>query len=322
MIYINDLNSFRIEEDTVLTIGKFDGLHMGHKKLLDEVRKKQKTGLRSAIFTFNIPPQNEITHTKGKILTTNDEKHFIFKEAGIDYFIECPFTEEVRNLEAEEFIRLVVEKFRVKCFVVGTDCHFGHNRSGDYELLRKYASQYGYEVIVVEKKQFEGRDISSTFIREEIEKGNIERANLLLGYPYFIKGVVQTGNRIGNTIGFPTVNQIPEGDKLLPPYGVYAAQIVIGDKCYKGVSNIGIKPTIKGHNVCGVETNIFDFNEDVYGKEIYVRLFHFIRPEKKFDSLEELKAMIAKNSEEAEEILKTYKLTPILLEAASDDMIL
>ena len=308
MIFIKDTLDFQINEPTVLTIGKFDGLHMGHKKLLESVDEaKKKSGLKSVIFTFDMPPQNRISNTVGKQITTLSEKELVFSNVGIDYFIECPFTEEVRNLEAEEFIKLVVERLNVKCIVVGTDCHFGHNRSGDYHTLYQYADTYGYETVVVEKRQFEGRDISSTFIREEIEAGNIEKANMLLGYPFFVMEEVKGGNRLGRTIGFPTINQIPSAEKLLPPYGVYASHIVVDDKRYLGITNIGVKPTIDGVNTCGVETNIFDFNEDIYGKTVRVRLFSFLRPEKKFDSLDALKAQIAVDCNRAKEILAAYE---------------
>ena len=306
MIFVRDNLNFSIEEPTVLTIGKFDGLHMGHKKLLEFVAEKKKTGLKSVIFTFNIPPQKAIYHTDSKMITTLPEKELVFCNVGIDYFIECPFTEEIRNLEAEDFIRLTVEKFNVKCFVVGTDCHFGHNRSGDYEVLQQFADTYGYEVVVVEKKQYEGRDISSTFIREEIEKGNIEKANMLLGYPFFIMETVRGGNQLGRTIGFPTANLIPEDDKLLPPYGVYASHIAVGDKRYNGITNIGVKPTIEGNQVCGIETNIFDFHADIYGETIRVRLFSWLRPEQKFDSLEALQAQIATDCKRANNVLEAY----------------
>lgn len=304
MIFFRDTLDFKVEDETVLTIGKFDGLHMGHKKLLDVVLEKKKTGLASTIFTFNMPPASVITHKNGKVLTTNDEKHLIFENLGIDYFVECPFTDEVRLLEPEQFIQMVVQKLNVKCFVVGTDCHFGHDRKGDYKMLQKYAILYNYEVVVVEKKQYEGRDISSTFVREEIEKGNIAKANRLLGYPYFILEKVSQGKKIGRTIGSPTINQIPEPNKLLPPNGVYAAKIVVDDMEYCGVTNIGVKPTISGNNALGIETNIFNFSEDLYEKTVKVELFEFIRKEKKFDSVEQLKAQIKVDAKKAEQILK------------------
>jgi riboflavin kinase/FMN adenylyltransferase len=159
-------------------------------------------------------------------------------------------------------------------------------------MLRELSGKYGYEVIIVEKKTYEGRDISSTFVREEIEKGNIEKANLLLGYPYFIKAEVVYGNQLGRTIGIPTMNQIPQPDKLLPPNGVYASRVIIDGTSYKGVTNIGVKPTVSGENVLGVETHVIDFTGDLYGRDLDVELFSYIRPEKKFSSVDSLKRQI------------------------------
>lgn len=300
MIFYRDTLDFTADRPTVLTIGKFDGLHMGHKKLLDEVMKQKKErGLATAIFTFNMPPNRLINHETAKVLTTNEEKHMIFEEIGTDFFVECPFVEEIRNLEVEDFIKMMVEKLQVKCFVVGTDCHFAHNRSGDYHTLRAFADKYHYDVIVIEKKQYEGRDISSTFVREEIEAGNIEKANMLLGYPYFIQEVVVHGNAMGHTFGFPTINQVPPAEKLLPPRGVYAAKVIVDGVTYLGVTNIGVKPTIEGVNVCGVETNIFDFDQDIYGKSVRVQLLEFLRPEQKFADFNELIAQITRDAENA-----------------------
>ena len=312
MIFIRDLDKINIVADTVLTIGKFDGLHMGHKKLLDFVSQKKRRGLKSVIFTFDIPPRRVISDAKDKVLTTLGEKELVFSNLGIDYFVECPFTESIRMMEADEFIRMVVDKFHVKCFVVGMDCHFGHNRSGDYRVLEKYAPKYGYDVVVVEKLQYHGRDVSSTYVREKIEAGRIEIANKLLGYPYFIMEKVVGGNRLGRTIGFPTMNQIPSEEKLLPPYGVYASRVPIGDKIYDAVTNIGIKPTIEGTYPCTVETHIIDFTGDLYDQNLKVRLFSFIRPEEKFSGLEALKKQLLCDKENAKIFLDKNKSVPKL----------
>ncbi len=287
--------AFTSEEDTVLAIGKFDGLHMGHKKLLDVVRREKEKGLKSAIFTFDMAPLDVITHHTTKLLTTNDEKHEIFEAIGIDYFIECPFVDEIRLLEPEDFIRMMVEKMRVKVFVVGTDCRFAHDRKGNCEVLRSYADQYGYRVDVVQKKQYESRDISSTFVREEIEKGNIGKANMLLGYPYFVQGEVLGGNRIGHTIGFPTINQTVPTSKILPPYGVYVSQVNVDEKMYRSITNIGVKPTVSGEDICGVETHILGYSGDLYGRFLRVELLSYIRPERRFSSLDALKMQIGED---------------------------
>ncbi len=292
MIYLRGTTEFQIEEPTVMTFGKFDGIHRGHKMLLDTLLDKKKDDYKAVVFTFDIPPRKEVSNDEGAVLTTNEEKLHIFENLGIDYVVECPFTAEIRNMEAVDFIRMIVDKLHVKFMVVGTDFHFGHNRRGDYKLLMEYADVFGYEVQVVEKIQCDGRDISSTFVREEIKAGNIEKANELLGVPYFIQGIVEHGNQIGRTIGFPTINLIPEEEKLLPPFGVYVTKVFIGGEEYCGVTNVGRKPTIEGDNPVGVETNVLDFSDDVYNSTVEVEFLHGIRGETKFESIDALKAQL------------------------------
>lgn len=292
MIYLRGTTEFQIEEPTVMTFGKFDGIHRGHKMLLDTLLDKKKDDYKAVVFTFDIPPRKEVSNDEGTVLTTNEEKRHIFENLGIDYVVECPFTAEIRNMEAVDFIRMIVDKLHVKFMVVGTDFHFGHNRRGDYKLLMEYADVFGYEVQVVEKIQCDGRDISSTFVREEIKAGNIEKANELLGVPYFIQGIVEHGNQIGRTIGFPTINLIPEEEKLLPPFGVYVTKVFIGGEEYCGVTNVGRKPTIEGDNPIGVETNVLDFSDDVYNSTVEVEFLHGIRGETKFESIDALKAQL------------------------------
>lgn len=292
MIYLKGTTKFQIEEPTVVTFGKFDGIHRGHKMLLDNLLEKKKEGLKAVVFTFDIPPRKEVQGDSGEVLTTNDEKMHVFENMGIDYVVECPFTAEIRNMEAVAFIRMIVEKLHVRCMVVGTDFHFGHNRAGNYKLLQKYAKEFGYEVQVVKKMQYESRDISSTFVREEIKAGHIEKANELLGVPYFIQGLVKHGNEIGRTIGFPTINLISDEEKLLPPFGVYVTKVFIGGEEYCGITNVGCKPTIEGNNPVGVETHVLNFGDDVYDTMVEVEFLHWIRQEMKFDSIEALKVQL------------------------------
>lgn len=295
MKYIKNTTDFYIEENTVLSLGKFDGVHRGHELLLAQLASKKKEGLCSVIFTFDIPPRANIKQLQAKVLTTNEEKKHIFEQLGMDYVIECPFTEEIMCMEAEAFIRKIVTQLHVKCMVVGEDFHFGHQRRGDYQLLLEYAPRYGYEVVVVKKMQEESRDISSTFVREQIEQGNIKKANQLLGYRYFVTGTVTHGNQIGRTIGIPTINQIPPAEKLLPPNGVYLTETIIGKERYQGVTNVGCKPTVGGKNPIGVETHLFDFAADVYGETVTVEFLHRVRMERKFSSIEELKGQLQRD---------------------------
>ncbi len=289
MKYIRNTVDFQIEEDTVISLGKFDGIHRGHELLMERLAEKKREGLKAAIFTFDIPPRRNVQHVEAKVLTTNEEKMHIFEEMGIDYLIECPFTEEVMHMEPEDFIRMLVERLHVKCVVAGEDFRFGHNRRGDYRMLQEYAGKLGYEALILKKMKEDARDISSTFVREEIAAGNIEKANHLLGYRYFVKGMVKHGNQIGRTIGIPTINLIPPEEKLLPPFGVYVSEVVIGEERYQGVTNVGCKPTIEGNNPVGVETYLLDFHENVYDRIVTVEFISKIRAEHKFENIEALK---------------------------------
>lgn len=293
MKYISKTTEFYIEEPTVMSLGKFDGIHRGHELLMEHLSAKKEEGLSAVIFTFDIPPRKNVSNVEAKVLTTNEEKMHIFEQIGVDYLVECPFTEEIMCMEPEDFIEKMVRQLHVKCFVVGEDFHFGHNRRGDYKMLQSLAETYGYEVLVIEKMKEDARDISSTFVREEVAAGNIEKANHLLGYRYFVKGKVLHGNHIGGSkLGVPTINQIPPEEKLLPPFGVYVTEVFIGEQKYRGITNVGCKPTIEGKNPVGVETHLLDFAEDVYGKVVTVEFLSRVREERKFASIGKLKEQL------------------------------
>ncbi|SFG56678.1 riboflavin kinase / FMN adenylyltransferase [Lachnospiraceae bacterium C7] len=298
MEYIRETLNFKIENPTAITLGKFDGLHRGHELLMDNLMKISKEeNLKSVAFTFDMAPTYIVANKEPEVLTTNEEKYYIFEKTGLDYLIECPFTKEVMNMEPEKFIKWLVNDINVRYFVVGNDFHFGHNRKGDYHVLKKFAAKYGYKVLVLDKMQDEHRDISSTYIREEVVKGNIKKVNELLGYDFFVKSVIIHGNQIGRTVGIPTINMSLPKEKLLPPKGVYVTTVLLDDKTYRGVTNIGNKPTISENNPLGVETFILDFSQDVYGKEAVVSFHDFVRPEMKFDSLEKLKEQMERDVE-------------------------
>lgn len=297
MKYIRRTLDFQIEESTAVTLGKFDGLHRGHELLMQTVLDcSKKYGVASVAFTFDMSPQS--------VLTTNEEKQYIFEKQGIDYLIECPFTKEVMTMEPEQFIDWMVNALQVKYVVVGDDFHFGHNRAGDFQTLLNFEEKYGYKTIVIDKLKDLNRDISSTYVREEIGKGNIRKANQLLGYPYFIKSEILHGKKLGRKLGIPTINMVLPANKLLPPNGVYLTEVIIEDRVYMGVSNVGYKPTVSEEMVLGVETYIDDFNQDVYGQKIVVSFLEFIRSEMKFSSIEELQNQMRQDIEYAR---KCYK---------------
>ena len=285
MKYIKNTIKIFIDEPVVISLGKFDGIHRGHELLMEQLMKKKAQGLATVIFTFDIPPKKVIGLEDAKVLTTNEEKMHMFESFGIDYLIECPFVPEIMNMEAEDFIKMLVEKLSV---VAGEDFCFGHNRRGNYKMLKELSQVFSYEAIILPKMKEEERDISSTYIREEIAAGHIEMANKLLGYPYFVSGAVKHGNRIGRTIGFPTINLIPPENKLLPAFGVYITKVTIDGIVYHGITNVGRKPTIEGENPIGIETYIFDFGQDVYDKVVIVTFIKKIREERKFPNLQSL----------------------------------
>ncbi len=291
---------FRIEEPTVVTIGKFDGRHKGHQKLLGRMLElKRQKGYRAAVFTFDTAPMAKLSGTDQKVITTNQERRNNMVKMGIDYLVEYPFTRDVVHLSAEEFVReILIGKMNARAMVVGTDCGFGYQRSGNAQVLKELSSRYGYELEVIVKERDETRDISSTYIKEELAGGRMEKANKLLGEPYAIHGTVVHGNHVGGPVlGFPTVNIIPPEEKFLPPFGVYVSRVVTEDGIFGGITNIGRKPTVERDCAVGVETYIFGLDKDLYGKDIEVQLLNFERPEQKFDSLEQLKEQLKRDKE-------------------------
>ena len=311
MKYIADTVDFQLEEPTVVTLGKFDGRHRGHQKLLHTMEELKETlGYATAIFTFSTAPLSLVTGEAATVITTSEERRHNMEKMGIDYLVEYPFTDDVRKMDPSVFVKdILVKRMRAKAMVVGPDCSFGYKGAGNVELLRSLSKELGFELYVIQKEKDHRRDISSTYIREELSLGNVAKANALLGEPYAIHGIVVHGNHIGGPrLGFPTANIIPPANKRLPKFGVYVSRVLAQGKYYKGVTNIGRKPTIHGDNPVGVETFIFDFDGDIYGKMIEVQLLEFDRGEQKFASLEELKERIEKDKEFA---LKYFAENPL-----------
>ncbi len=288
MQYITS-SEFHIQNSAV-ALGKFEGIHLGHQLLINEVKKQKEKGLNSAIFTFDMPPK-AVLHDDMRYsqIYTKTERKRILERQGIDILIEHPFTKEFAALRPEEFIRdVLIKKADAKAIVVGSDFHFGKRRSGNVDTLREAAKEYGFELIVLNKIMQRNGDISSTRIRKLIEYGMMEEAALLLGRNFSIYGEVIHGKALGRTIQIPTANQKPDEKKLVPPNGVYFSLIHLEDKVYKGITNIGVKPTVEMVPEKGVETHIFDFSQDIYGKNIDVELLHFHRAELRFKNVEEL----------------------------------
>ena len=302
MRVITGTREFQIEEPTAVTIGKFDGRHKGHQKLLREMLCfKERQGLMAAVFTFDMAPAGVMAGRVQTVITTNQERRNKMAKMGIDYLVEFPFDQETAHMQPEEFVsEVLVRQMHARAVVVGTDCSFGYKGKGNAQLLKEMSESCGFEAVIIEKEQDDHRDISSTYVREELDLGNMEKANELLGEPYAIHGVVVHGNHIGGAIlGFPTANILPPPEKHLPPFGVYVSQVLVDGSLYRGVTNIGKKPTVAGESPVGVETFIMGLEENLYGKEIEVQLLSFERPEQKFASLKELKERIEKDKEYA-----------------------
>lgn len=295
MKYIKGINAYDCPNETAVTLGKFDGLHRGHQKLIQLIKSYSDKNIKSVVCSFNMEPFYKEKGLEIKNLTTKEEK-YIRLEREVDYWIECPFVKEIYQMEAEDFIKnILIDKFHARYIVVGTDFGFGHNRRGDAKMLEKYAEVYGYKLEVVEKETHNGREIGSTYIRELVLHGDVELAGNLLGYPYTIVGSVEHGKKLGRKLGFPTMNVIPIAQKLLPPNGVYVCTVVIDGKEYHGIGNIGCKPTVSDDNITAVETFLFGYDGEAYEQEIQIRLHTYVREERKFSSTEELAGCVKKD---------------------------
>lgn len=305
MKIIENTTEFYIEEATAAAIGKFDGFHRGHQKLLGQLRQQQEQGLKSVVFTFVPSPAAFFSRSPVKELSTIAEKRRIFEKAGVDYLIEYPFHQEIADMEPEVFVKEVLAgRLRAKCVVAGEDVSFGKKGAGNYHLLQELAPNCGYQVILIEKVSYQDKEVSSTYVREEVRKGNMELAAQLLGTPYHVGGKIIHGRQLGRTIGMPTVNLLPPSEKLLPPKGVYYSYVVLHggeENKLPAITNIGTKPTVDDRCMMGVETYIYNFDQDVYGEELEIYLLKFKRPEMCFDGVDALKRQMAKDLAEGKQ---------------------
>jgi len=285
---------FKLRNSSV-SLGKFDGIHLGHRFLLSRVLEQRKHV--PTVFTFQMG-------TGGERIYAQREKDRIMEELGIEREILFPFDRETRNLSAEAFVReVLIGGLDARHICVGEDFGFGKNREGNADTLRHFQKEYGYQLEILPKITHEERVISSTRVREHLARGEMEQANLLLGQPYFLMGKVAHGKALGRTLQMPTANLVPPVGKLLPPFGVYVTAVTVGGRQYRGVTNIGQKPTV-GKFSTGVETFIMDFDQDIYGREIQVSFYHFLRKEKKFPDVEALVAQINRDKVAAAQYFK------------------
>jgi len=301
---------FTALKKTIITIGTFDGVHVGHKSILDKMKNATLENLyESVVLTFFPHPRMVLQQDSSiKLLNTIDEKATLLEKFGIDNLIIHPFDEAFSNLSAEEFIKeILVNKLNIHKIIIGHDHRFGKNRTANIDDLILFGKKYGFEVEQIGAKEIDEIAISSTKIRKALLEGNIKLANQYLGYPYFISGKVVEGKKIGRTIGFPTANiQINESYKLLPKNGVYIVSSKIKNIDYFGMMNIGNNPTL-GDNEQSIEIHFFDLKEDIYNENLQISFLENIRNEHKFNSITELQAQLENDKLFSLEFIKKLK---------------
>ena len=287
-------------ENTIVTIGTFDGVHLGHQKIIKRlVELKEKQGGEIVLFTFDPHPRKILFPEQKdlKLITTTDEKCAVLKQFGVDHVLVFPFTKEFSQMQAQDYIsNIIVKGLKTKTLVIGYDHRFGSNREGNIETLKQLSEIYNFNVEEIPAQEINQLNVSSTRIRKAIEDGEVTIANDFLGYNFFINGIVVKGKQLGRTIGYPTANLfIADKNKLIPKMGVYAVNVYHKNTHYKGMLNIGTNPTTDTDNIIKVEVNIFDFDKDIYGEALKVEFVKRIRDEEKFANLDELKLAIARD---------------------------
>lgn len=301
MKLFNSLEEIKNIKETVVALGNFDGVHKGHQELIRRTVKSAKmAGLKSAVFTFRNHPKNVLS---GKPVIKNilylEDKAAIIKSLGVDYLFSLEFDEEIQHMSAEDFIqKLLLDAFKMREAYCGFNYHFGYQAEGNPEILMKAGLREGFGIHVLEPFRIDGNLVSSTFIRNLIEEGKVGECMKYMGRNYSVGGEVVVGNRIGRTIGFPTSNILIDETMVTPAHGVYVTYCCYNGVKYHGVTNVGIKPTI-GDNKKNIETHIFHFNKDLYGKEIRIEFLEKIRSEIKFNNVDELAEQIRKDCLEA-----------------------
>lgn len=293
----------------VVTIGTFDGVHTGHKSILEQLKREAaRIGGETVIITFHPHPRKVIVSGQPAIhlINTIDEKIELLEKNGIDHLVVVPFTDNFSQQSPEEYIeKFLVEKFHPHTVIIGYDHRFGKNRLGDYKLLEEYSARLGFNLMEIPAHVINDNTVSSTRIREAVLHGNTDVANTLLGYDFFFEGTVVDGNKLGRTLGYPTANlRIENAEKLVPGNGIYAVELEIKGRHarLKGMMSIGIRPTIGGTDRV-IEVNIFDFNEDIYGATVRVYIRKYLRSEVKFNGLDALVEQLGKDKEDTLRVL-------------------
>ena len=304
MKVFKSFESFNENKNIVLTLGNFDGLHIGHQKIIEKVIEIGKYyNLPTALLTFSIHPMNHFGSNVLEIQNTN-EKLRQLEDLGIDYVLNIPFNQKIADMSPGIFVReILVKKLKTQYIIVGYDFHFGRKRKGNFELLNMMSQKYGFTAFKIDKIVIDEITVSSTNIRKLLKEGNIKLASKLLGKTYTVSGPVVIGDGIGRLIGFPTAN-IDFGNIITPKNGVYATKIHIDDEAFVSVTNVGIRPTVTKSEELRVETHILDFDRDIYHKSVKLEFYDMIRQETKFDNFDELKKQIFLDCETARKIIK------------------
>lgn len=303
MQIITSLDNIKLKIPSAVAIGKFDGIHLGHRQLLGKIIAKKQEGMKAVVFTFNPSPAVLFSGVKEKELTSVEEKRRIFENLGIDILVEFPLTYETAATPKELFVsEILVEKLNAKYIAAGTDLSFGKKGEGNSEFLVQKGKELDFCVDIIDKIAYKGEIISSTLVRKAISEGDVKKAHFMLGSPYFVQGIVVKGNQLGRTIGFPTVNVTAQEDKLLPPNGVYKTEVTLGERVYEAITNVGCKPTVTDSKQIFIESYLYQFSENIYGEEIKVHFLEFMRKEQKFNTIEELKIQLQKDMQLGQKI--------------------
>lgn len=301
------LEGFEPVSNAVVTSGTFDGVHLGHQKILKRIREIARSIQGETVLITFWPHPRLVLHPHNhqlRLLSTFEEKANLLRQFGIDHLVTIPFTQEFSQMSSKEFIQqILIDRIHTRKLVIGYDHRFGKNREGSFEYLQQHSQEFGFELEEISREDVEEIGVSSTKIRKALESGDIRTANLYLSRPYELNGLVVKGQQIGRSIGFPTANiHVPNDYKLIPKDGVYAVQAKVEDKLYKAMLNIGNRPTVDGTKKT-VETHLFDFQGDLYNKLITVYFRDFIREEQKFDGLEALKKQLIEDQKTAKSVL-------------------
>ena len=302
------LENYDKVKNAIVTTGTYDGVHLGHKTIIKHLKKiAKKNNGETVVLTFHPHPRMVLQENSDiKLLGTIEERVSLLKEAGVDHLIILPFTKEFSRISSLEFVRdILVNQIGTKKLVIGYDHHFGRNREGSFGHLKEFGPMYGFEVEEIPAIDVKDVNISSTKIRVALEKGDINKAKEYLGRNYSISGIVVAGNQIGRLMGFPTANlKIKESIKLIPEIGVYAVNIFHNDHKYKGMLNIGYRPTISDDNGISIEVHLFDFNANLYNEELKIEFISKVRKEKQFKDVNQLKDQLERDLINCKKILK------------------